>query len=157
MINVEIDEITDADIDAIAENMRLDDKLETWASCRMLPLDVVRLSVAGSSLSKVGRVDGKPVVVFGVGSPGLLSAKGVPWMLAIEGFEKYAIAFLRRCRKGVREMAQDYEVLENWVDDRNTTSIKWLKWMGFKMDDPVPYGISQKPFRRFYMKGLLDV
>ena len=49
-------------------------------------------------------------------------------------------------------MAGGYTWLVNWVDDRNTCAIRWLKWMGFTIHEPEPYGVANLPFRRFDMK-----
>ena len=43
------------------------------------------------------------------------------------------------------------------VDADNDVSIAWLKWLGFAFEDePMPYGILQRPFLKFSM-GVADV
>jgi hypothetical protein len=49
-------------------------------------------------------------------------------------------------------MLEQHSFLENWVDARNVTSIKWLKWCGFDFDDPAPFGVEQLMFHRFEMR-----
>jgi len=45
-----------------------------------------------------------------------------------------------------------YSHLENWVDARNTKAINWLRWLGFTVHDPVPFGVAGLPFHRFDMR-----
>ena len=84
----------------------------------------------------------------------ILSGKGSPWLLGTNEIGRYALTFLRANKKYVRRMLEFYPHLENYVDARNTTSIQWLKWLGFEFDLlPVPYGVWKMPFFRFEMKA----
>ncbi|WP_455153310.1 hypothetical protein [Bradyrhizobium cenepequi] len=38
------------------------------------------------------------------------------------------------------QLLERYPILRNFVDDRNTVSIRWLRWLGFKLHDPVVIG-----------------
>lgn len=90
------------------------------------------------------------VALFGhYGYPGMV---GVPWMLASPTLSKIRKSFLRECREYVMRMLSLYGKLENYVWAENKVHIKWLQWLGFEFDPPVPYGINDQPFQRFYMK-----
>ena len=73
-------------------------------------------------------------------------------MLANDEFEKVKFQFARRSREYIDHMHQTFALLENWVDVRNKTAIRWLEWCGFKMEAPKPYGAYKLPFRRFWRR-----
>jgi hypothetical protein len=98
-------------------------------------------------------VDGAPVCMFGV-SPSVLQGVGMPWMIGTTSLERHAMAFLRQCRPYLEEMSTEYVFLSNFVDVRNMTAIRWLKWLGFKLDKPQPTGPFGLPFHRFQMKRI---
>jgi len=43
--------------------------------------------------------------------------------------------------------------MENYVDVRNTVAIHWLKWMGFKMEEPQAWGVQGLDFHKFTMRA----
>jgi RimJ/RimL family protein N-acetyltransferase len=45
--------------------------------------------------------------------------------------------------------------LENYVHAENKASVRWLKWLGFTMDEAAPYGPRGENFIHFY-KALSD-
>jgi hypothetical protein len=50
-------------------------------------------------------------------------------------------------------MLADYPVLRNYVDQRNTVSIRWLRWLGFRMGEPAVMGAARVPFVPFEMSA----
>lgn len=83
--------------------------------------------------------------MFGV-TPTYASEVGAVWLLSSDAIEKYPIHFLRRCKEWVEEFHRSYPVLMNFVDQRNTVHINWLRWMGFSFVGLHPYGVEQLPF-----------
>jgi hypothetical protein len=142
---------------AIAADMRLADRREVQASSGLDPLSSLRWSLDNSALAWTGWVDGEPVAIWGVASVGLLSTQGAPWLLGTTALERHQIPFLRRNKAFIACMRAQFATLANHVDNRNTLSMRWLRWLGFEIEEPKPYGVLQLPFRRFTMKGLLDV
>ena len=61
--------------------------------------------------------------------------------------------FLRESRRVVSLLAEEFPVMENYVDARNTASIRWLQWVGFSVYYPKPYGRDNLPFHRFDMRA----
>jgi len=57
------------------------------------------------------------------------------------------------CVKWVRRQSEKFSLLYNYVDARNVKSIKWLRWLGFQLDEPAPYGVRGLPFHRFELRG----
>lgn len=102
--------------------------------------------------------DETPVACFGVKRGGLVSDTGVPWLLGTDGILNVQREFVRQSRSYVQQMMEGLRRLENWVDARNTVSIKWLRWCGFTVEAlPRPYGLNGERFHRFWMEDLKHV
>lgn len=141
------------DIHPIARNMRDADVAECLATDGRLPDDALRWSLNKSTMAWTGFVDGEPIVMFGVGGSSMLSNWGVPWMLGTKRLPSVAVPFLRRNRGYIDIMLAGHSRLMNYVDARNTTSIRWLRWLGFHVGEPVPYGREGLPFHPFTMEA----
>lgn len=113
----------------------------------------LRHSLATSTLAWTGMVGDEPVVMFGVSPASVVGGKGIPWLLGTDAIARHQMAFLRHSRRMVGQMAEIYPVLENWVDDRNELSKRWLAWLGFVVGLPQPYGVDRLPFRPFSMRA----
>ncbi len=88
---------------------------------------------------------GKPAGMFGiVPHPNLTT---VPWAVFTTQIDAHPLPFLRASRRYI-ESLPDY--LENWVDARNTLTIKWLTWLGFTIEEPEAVGLHGELFHRFW-------
>jgi hypothetical protein len=132
--------------------MREADRNEVWASHRHTPLEALSSSFKRSSLVWTINHEGMPVAMFGVASMGALCDTGYPWLLGTDKMYEIIIEFLRWSRYYVQKMQEPYERLENWVDVRNTKSARWLKWCGFTLEEPKPWGFDKLPFSHFTME-----
>lgn len=119
----------------------------------LTPYEALLKSFLASRDTKVGTVGGRPICMFGVNSPSLLSDLGFIWMLGSPEIEKFSCAFLRRNRTYVRAQARKFKRLGNVVDARNSVSIRWLSWLGFKIYPAVPFGPFNLPFHWFEMRA----
>lgn len=133
----------------LAPIMRAADIREIEAVSGAAPLEALRFSLARSTEAWAGTVDGAVACIFGVGPLSLLGGEGCPWLLGSDLVERNALAFARRNRAMVARWLQTYRVLRNHVDARNTQAIRWLGWLGFVLQPPVPYGVSRLPFHPF--------
>ena len=135
---------------AIAPYLRRADVEEIWASSGVNPTFAVAYSIAHSKYRRAVLLNRKPVVLFGVGElPGSSETSGVPWLVATDEIEKHPVTFYRRSKSIISEMKHNYEYLTNWVDARNTLSLRWLKWSGFDIEDPAPFGSFGLMFHKF--------
>ena len=93
---------------------------------------------------------GQPLAAFGEVAlvPGVV---GVPWLISTTHIERHPRAFLKACRPLLQRMLQRHPTLTNYIDARNTAAIRWLQWLGFRMDSPVPHGPHRLPFRQFHL------
>ena len=140
-------------IPSIAREIREADRQELWAAACLTPEQALWKSLAASSVAWTGLYDSIPVCMFGVAGGSELSGVGMPWMIGTKLVDRYAVQFLRRNKAKVREMLDLYPQLLNYVDARNTRAIRWLKWLGFKLGNPVPYGPYSMPFLSFEMRA----
>lgn len=140
-------------LDIVAANMRADDVREIWAAGKRTPLLSLKMSYSLSKYRKTIMLDDAPIGLFGVVPVSVLGSIGTPWMLGTDGITKISRKFLRGCRYYMPEMISGFNRLENYIDARNTVSIQWLKWLGFVIMDPEPYGHLNLPFHKFYMEN----
>lgn len=135
----------------ILEDVREADRLELWAAGLQTPEEAMRGGMnAGPSWA--GTIDGAAVCMFGVVPGNPLSGVGIPWMVGTNALERHAVTFLRRCRPQMRKFREDFPLLLNYVDARNTVAIKWLSWLGFEIHPPQPMGPLSVPFHYFEMR-----
>jgi len=133
----------------LAPNLRAADLEEIAASTHLSPYEVLQ---AGFSLSEPCRTfvgdSGDPVGMFGVAP--LPNKVGVIWCLTTPELFKMKKYFMRNCRREIEEITNGYDKVINFVYSKNTTHIRWIKAMGFKMEaSPRPFGWQEKPFYYF--------
>lgn len=139
------------DIPELKDRLRQADVEEVWASGHYTPEAALRLSYLSSTMRYTVEHENRAVAMFGVAPVSLLSDKGSPWLLGSDDLLRIKIPFLRQSRDYVQEMLTVCPYLENYVDVRNTLSIVWLKWCGFKMEEAEAYGAEGKSFIRFWL------
>lgn len=134
----------------IAARMRPADRDEVFAASGKSPADALVYSLRKSSVAWTAMVDGRPELMFGVGDVNVLAGVGAPWLLGTDAVEQHYRVFLRGSRRWLEQLLLRYAVLRNFVDDRNATSIRWLRWLGFELSDPVV--LRDHEFRLFQMR-----
>lgn len=141
----------------IGERVRSADREEIWASHMMRPIKAMKIGLSNSVHVTTGLDGDEPVVMWGVAVPCLLDQRiGTPWMVATEKLDQkdVMVAFLRRCREPLLAFMREFDILENYVDERNKRAIRWLQYMGFDVSETSePYGALKMPFRRFEMRN----
>lgn len=136
----------------IASNMREADQIEVWASHRHSPLQALMSGWKVSKLSAIISVNGDPCVMLGVASKTLLSDEGTPWLLGTNSAVKHARQFIDLVPPVINEMFTVYNRLSNYVHVDNLVSKRWLKRIGFELDEPEPYGITGELFHKFHLE-----
>lgn len=152
-LEVSIEPTVEADLVELSANIRDIDAKECQLMLNLPVAQAVKLSFAVSYESYTGRVNGELVTIFGIARPHTLSGEGIPWLLGTPLVEKYTFTFLRKSRKIVRGWGKRHPVMKNYVYVENETSIQWLRWLGFKIKDPVPYGASGEMFHPFELRS----
>jgi hypothetical protein len=91
-----------------------------------------------------------PLVIYGLMPMG--RDRACPFMLGCEGLVDHPNALRRYTEVILGGWKQEYRHLFNWVHAENAVAIRWLKSLGFLMQDPAPYGARGELFRRFDWK-----
>jgi len=143
------------DVKYVSANLRQGDKDELQAmvlgdvspSCAVLSSYMV-----SRHTTYIGYANGTPVIVFGVKPPTLMGEVATPWLVGTDEVQKYSKAFLRHSLGVVELWKKQYPFMRNYVDVRNTFSIRWLQWLKFSVYYPEPYGPRNLPFHMFEMR-----
>lgn len=135
----------------IAANMRQADRDEVAASSGRSPLSALSYSFRHSRWCWVALIDGKPEVIFGVGDLNILGRVGAPWLLGSDAIWQHRKEFMRRSAWWRDQLLARYSVLRNVVDCRNSASIRWLGWLGFRFSQP--FDLRGHPFMLFEMRA----
>jgi len=130
--------------------MRKADIDEVKASSGRSPSGALIYSLRKSDKAWTVMIDGVPEAMFGVGYINVLAGVGAPWMLGTDEIERNAMGFLRRSVVCRSQLLERYPVLTNFVDERNTMSLRWLEWLGFKLSNSIEYRGYR--FRSFEMR-----
>ena len=135
----------------LSGKLREADKQEVWASHHMTPDQAVLFIMRVAHVAYSVFVDGRLLTMYGVSK--LYGRHGAsPWLLATDELDQYGLRFYRTTLPHVQAMLNEYGYLENYVDERNVKSIRWLKWLGFVVEAPAPFGVERIPFHRFWMR-----
>lgn len=149
MAGAEVLPVTVADIERILPDVRLADIDEIRDALGVSMRYALHDGITNSLNAKQIVIDGQVVAVFGDAVYSLLGSVGVPWLISTTHVEKHARAFLKVCKPEVQAMLIRHQHLMNYVDARNTTSIRWLKWLGFNFEPAAPYGVRRVLSHRF--------
>lgn len=133
----------------LAAFMRQADRDECIAQTGLHPSIALGMSVGGSEKSWAGLVGHDLLCIWGVSESDDDEKVGNPWMLATDLLVTHQRRFLKQCRGAVEEMQDMFPILENHVDARNTTAIRWLRWLGFDILEAEPHGPYKMPFHPF--------
>lgn len=128
-------------------HLRVRDREELYAACGMDPHVALIFSYHASDLRWTIIDDaGNPAAMFGVG-PGYTPQDGLVWLLGTDAIDTMRTFVLRHSVPYITKMHGLYPLLHNFVDARNVTSMSWLEWCGFSINDVDPaYGVGRVPF-----------
>ena len=142
---------TVGDVEYIAPRLRQADRNECLASTGNEPLGILQQSLnLGDTTLTLRAPTGDRVGVCGVVPSTAIPEAGIVWMVATDDIYQHQITFLRNSKRALQYLSEDYLVLYNCVDARNSVHIKWLKWMGFTfINKHENYGAEKRLFYEF--------
>lgn len=138
------------DIDAgrLSETLRDEDEAELCAATGLDPLTVMLHGVRQSSEAWAVRFNGDIAMLWGITNPSAIAgASG--WLLTSRIVERYPVAFWKYCLRELPKLLERFGALWNFIDVRHEKAIRWATRLGFRLDEPAPYGRMGLPFRRF--------
>lgn len=150
MARIEITAGTLAHVHQIIDGLREIDKLEL--SLLGEPRERVLVGWGMSTYRGILLADDEPIVVYGVAPSPFNDGDGCPWMVATNAIERVPRQFLHASTVEIERMRMGFNELRNATHRDNHMSIRWLKWLGFRVsDEPVGPGGA---LRMFSMPGL---
>lgn len=130
--------VTEDAVQFIAENMRQADKDEVTAFSGSSDIDaILRHSIHKSVLAAAIYRDEKLLCIAGASCATMASTTGQPWMLGTDDLYREPRLFVIHGKRVIDEFKTRFTMLENYVDARNSKSIRWLRWLGFTIHNPV--------------------
>ena len=149
-----ITQSVDDDVDYIAANMREQDKQEIHYTSGAQPLEALARAYVDSRACYTVHVDGRPAMMVGTVPVSLLEQRGSIWMLGTPDFHRVRFGkheFVLMWQV-LSDLISPYRLVENYVYDGNKRSLKMLRFLGFEIGEPEPYGLHRKLFRHFSMR-----
>ena len=124
------------DVVRFASLLRLADLREIEASTGLPPEVALMQSIDGSDTSRAvySVLDNAPLAIFGIGAAD--TGVGVPWMGGTDASASYGKSLVKEGRRWLDKQHEDYPILTNIVDARNTVHLRWVRHMGFTLCEP---------------------
>lgn len=131
--------------------LRESDIDELKACCSGIPEEQLRESWETSEMRYTIWYGDKVAGVFGCA--GIAGKFGVPWMLGSDLTSKVKRVFIVDAKVYVELMLKKYNRLMNFVYSKNKQSIRWLEWIGYTLEKPVPFGEFGELFHPFHKES----
>lgn len=141
------------DAEHLAANLRPADLAECLAYGRPDIAADIASSVRRSMLCWTGFVNGELAAIMGVAPVSTLGGIGSPWMLGTPVLDQHARVLVRASAQYIPRMLSAFPHLQNFVHAENTTSVRWLKRLGFTLHEAVPFGAPGEMFHPFEMEA----
>lgn len=151
---IRVREAMPEDAEMIAPLLRADDAREVMRLGCGLPSGCIRRAISGSRMAGVFYRGEEPLCVFGVADASVMDQEtGIPWLVGTLALSKCPRPFLRETRRWVSAWMERYSALTNYVDADYEKAIRWLRWLGFSVGIPEPYGAPGAMFCRIEMRS----
>lgn len=135
----------------LAANLRACDREELQAVGYWDALAPIADSVRTSALCWTALADGELACIIGVAP--LDERTGAPWMLGTPLLDAHARVLVRKTPEYIARMLGAFPHLLNFVHAENTTSVRWLRRLGFTLHAATPYGARGEMFHQFEMRA----
>lgn len=134
-------------------NLRPQDLAECLAYGRPDIASGIEGSVRRSLLCWTGLVDGEIAAIIGATPLSALGGIGSPWMLGTPVLDRHSRVLVSKTPEYIARMLTAFPHLVNFVHAENTTSVRWLRRLGFTLHEAAPYGAKGELFHKFEMKA----
>ena len=110
----------------IAAHLRQSDIDEINLLNSLSPELAIAFSIAASEKGCSVFLDGILCALFGI-------SNGIIWLVGTDEISNHPITFFRMSKNIFSEISKGYSYLHNWVDARNSLSLRWLSWLGYSL------------------------
>lgn len=141
------------DAEELFAHLRQADLAECQAYGRDDILAGIKTSVQRSMLCWTGFVDGQLAAIIGVAPVSVAGGIGSPWMLGTPVLDRHQRVLVRKTPHYIARMLNAFPHLVNFVHAKNTTSVRWLRRLGFTLHEAVPFGARGELFHPFEMRA----
>lgn len=135
--------------DYIAAHMREIDRREIYYMATLDPQRAINVTAAHAVAAWAVLLDGVPALIFGINRRSRTSLIGVPWLLATDALDEHPLALAKASKEYVARFFRAFDRMENHVLASNVKTLRWLRWLGFDMEEARPFGAFGQPFVRF--------
>lgn len=136
----------------LAPRLREGDLAEIAAGTGKDAEDVLLICIAMSEGAWTWLIDDKPVLIGGISKHPLDPECAVPWALGSNELLEHKRMLLDIFAMFKEYTLSKYPKMENYVDARNSASIKFLTLSGFTLHPAEPHGFAGLPFHRFTLE-----
>ena len=143
------------DVQYILDNLRLEDMLELHTIYGNNYKEIAKNTIMSSEfpvLIGISKKNDIPVAMGGIWevTPNDRGVAGV-WLLSTDRVKHHQISLLRAIKHEIEKADEKYWLTYNFIYERNFRAKKWLKWLGYKFDNPRPRGVNvPNGFEYFY-------
>jgi hypothetical protein len=92
-------------------------------------------------------VDDRPICIYGVIPPTLMSHQAYLWMFATDFLKEHQFVLVRQSQIVIENLLKEYPVIVGHAIMGSSKSIRWLKWLGAKFGTPhgtaIPFRIER--------------
>ena len=141
------------DAELLAANLRAADLAECLAYGREDLTAGIVGSANRSMLCWTAFIDGELAAILGVAPVNVMAGIGSPWMLGTPVLDRHSRVLVQRTPGYIAKMLNAFPHLVNFVHAKNTTSVRWLRRLGFTLHPAVPYGAAGELFHPFEMRA----
>lgn len=141
------------DAAALASRLRHVEVAEVFAQTGMTAAEVLLEGVRGAAEAWSVFIDGELTCIWGVTDDphgGFLGGRrGSVWLLCSDAVERHPKTFWMLCLTQLPRLLERWDTLWNAIDVRHVKAVRWALRLGFRLEEPQPYGVGRLPFRRF--------
>lgn len=139
-----------ADAESLGSRLRWSDIQEILASSGRVPSIALKEAFLRSDMCWTAFKGELPIAMFGCLARSVMSTSASPWMLGSDELDRAGVGIGRFSRYYIDKMNDRFSFLENYIDARQAKSIRWLRWCGFRIENPEPIGLHGEMFHRFW-------
>ena len=144
-----MEKTTEEHMEQLSHTMQKEAQREVWNSAALSPREAINSSVNKTNYPLTFLADNKVVCIFGFGEASPLSMVAYPWMLGSYLLPKHYREFARVSKNCFQYIKDNYTSSKGYVDEDFTSSVRWLKWLGYTIHPAEPFGVYNHPFHLF--------